>query len=106
MWVMAIFDLPTHSKLQRKRYSVFRRSLLENGFTQMQYSVYIRHMPTAHQAQALIKRLGPLTPPQGVCAFIMITDKQYELTKNFYGPSLRNEKIPKKQEQLLLFEDL
>jgi CRISPR-associated protein Cas2 len=102
---MAVFDLPTHTKEQRKRYSGFRKILLHNGFTMMQYSVYLRNMPTIHKAQALISKIGPMTPAQGQCAFVMITDKQYGLTKNFYGPSLAKEKIPKKHEQLILFED-
>ena len=106
MWVMAVFDLPTQTKIQRKRYTSFRKLLLKNGFSMMQYSVYIRNMPTIHKAQALINKIGPCTPPQGQCAFVLITDKQYGLTKNFYGPYPAKEKIPKKQEQLLLFEDL
>lgn len=105
MWVLAIFDLPTQTKKERKAYSVFRKSLLKNGFLQMQYSVYIRNMPTFNKAQAMVSRLGPSTPQKGVCSFIFLTDKQYGLTKNFYGQKLANEKIPKKQEQLLLFGD-
>ena len=106
MWVVAVFDFPTQTKLQRKYYAGFRKLLLRNGFSMMQFSVYVRNMPTIHQAQSLIKQLGPQTPPQGKCAFMLITDKQYGMTKNFYGPSLRQEKIPKKYEQLILFEDL
>ncbi|MBR5608802.1 MAG: CRISPR-associated endonuclease Cas2 [Elusimicrobiaceae bacterium] len=105
MWVVAVFDLPTHTKVQRKRYAGFRKLLLHHGFTMLQYSVYVRNLPTMHQAQALIKQLGPQTPPQGKSAFMMMTDKQYGLTKNFYGPALRQEKIPKKYDQLILFED-
>lgn len=105
MWVMAVFDLPTQTKIQRKRYAAFRKLLLQKGFSMMQFSVYVRHMPTLHQAQALIKQIGPQTPPQGKCAFILITDKQYALTQNFYGPSQRHEKTPKQYEQLILFED-
>lgn len=106
MWVLAIFDLPTQTKVQRKRYTDFRKILLRSGFTMMQYSVYIRNMPTIHQAEALVNKIGPLTPQQGQCAFVMITDKQYGMTKNFYGKVLSQEKIPKKYEQLILFEDL
>jgi len=103
---MAVFDLPTQTKAQRKRYSTFRKLLLKHGFTMMQYSVYLRNLPTIHKAQALINKIGPCTPHQGQCAFVMITDKQYGLTKNFYGPAPAKEKIPKKYEQLILFEDL
>ena len=106
MWVMAVFDLPTQTKIQRKRYAGFRKLLLEHGFTMMQFSVYLRNRPTIHAAQALVKRIGPHTPPQGKCAFVLITDKQYGMTKNFYGPAPAQQKIPKKYEQLILFEDL
>lgn len=110
MWVIAAFDLPTFTKAQRKRYAGFRKLLLHNGFSMLQYSVYIRHTPTIHTAQALINRLGPLTPPQGQSSFILITDKQYGMTKygmtkNFYGAAPAQQKIPKKYEQLILFED-
>lgn len=106
MWVVAVFDLPTQTKIQRKRYAGFRKLLLHNGFSMMQFSVYVRNMPTMQQAQAVVKRLGPQTPPQGKCAFLLITDKQYGLTKNFYGGMGRPEKIPKKYDQLILFDDL
>lgn len=105
MWIIAVFDLPTQTKIQRKRYTGFRKLLQHNGFSMMQYSVYVRHSPTIQSAQAMIKKIGPNTPPQGKCAFVLITDKQYGLTENFYGPAKAQQKIPKKQEQLLLFED-
>lgn len=106
MWVVAVFDLPTHTKIQRKRYAGFRKLLLRNGFSMLQFSVYVRHLPTMHQAQALVKQMGEQTPPQGKCAFLFITDKQYSLIKNFYGPALQQTKIPKPYDQLILFEDL
>ena len=106
MWVMAIFDLPTHTKAERKRYTQFRKLLLEKGFMMMQFSVYIRDTPTIQKANALIKQIGPCTPIGGKCSFVLITDKQYGMTQNFYGERKTNEKIPKKYEQLILFEDL
>ena len=42
MWIFAVFDLPTQTREQRHAYTVFRQKLLQNGFTQLQYSVYIR----------------------------------------------------------------
>lgn len=43
MWVIAMFDLPTDTPKARKAYARFRKDLLSDGFTMMQYSVYIRH---------------------------------------------------------------
>lgn len=43
MWVIVMFDLPTDTPKARKAYARFRTDLLKDGFTMMQYSVYIRH---------------------------------------------------------------
>lgn len=43
MWVLTMFDLPTDTKAARRQYTQFRKILLKDGFTMMQYSVYIRH---------------------------------------------------------------
>ena len=70
MWIFAVFDLPTQTKEQRHAYTQFRQTLLKNGFSQLQYSVYIRNMPTFHKAEALVEQLGRETPAEGVCAFL------------------------------------
>ena len=103
MWVMVSFDLPTQTKAQRKRYTAFRKMLLAHGFTMMQYSVYVRHLPTMRKAQAIITKLGRHTPPQGQCAFVLITDKQYGMIRNFYGTAPVPKKKSPKFEQLMLF---
>ncbi|MGV4474826.1 CRISPR-associated endonuclease Cas2, partial [Ornithobacterium rhinotracheale] len=33
MWILVSFDLPTETKLDRKRASKFRKQLLEDGFS-------------------------------------------------------------------------
>jgi CRISPR-associated protein Cas2 len=38
-----LFDLPTDGIEMKRDYRYFRKFLLENGFTMMQYSVYMRH---------------------------------------------------------------
>ena len=43
MWIVVLFDLPTETKAQRKHHAQFRKSLLKDGFSMMQYSVYKRH---------------------------------------------------------------
>ena len=103
MWIFAVFDLPTQTREQRHAYTVFRQKLLQNGFSQLQYSVYIRNMPTFHKASALVEQLGKETPAEGVCAFLFFTDKQYALTRNFVGGKEKNDDLPN-DEQLLLFD--
>lgn len=103
MWIFAIFDLPTQTREQRHAYTQFRETLLKNGFTQLQYSVYVRNMPTFHKASALVEQMGKATPNDGVCAFLFFTDKQYALTRNFVGGFEKNNVLPE-AEQLLLFD--
>ncbi len=104
MWVVAMFDLPTKTKAEIKAYSAYRKRLLRAGYTQLQFSVYIRHFPTFNKAKASVAMLGKLTPKCGQTSFFYITDKQYSMTESFYGSIKDNEKTPNAPEQLLLFE--
>lgn len=95
MWVLALFDLPTQSKKQRRTYSVFRKGLLESDFTLMQYSVYHRHCGSPENAQAHIARMGRRLPPEGEARFMTITDKQFEHIRIFWGKQrMPSEKTP------------
>src|SRR5690606_12564209 len=50
MWVVTMFDLPVDTKAARRAYAQFRKKLLRDGFTQMQFSVYIRHCASEENA--------------------------------------------------------
>lgn len=96
MWVIAMFDLPTDSADARRKYTQFRKLLLKNGFGQLQYSVYVRHCSSFAKAQALVDRIGPCTPREGHVLFFFLTDKQYGMTREFFGPKAdrRRPRIP------------
>jgi CRISPR-associated protein Cas2 len=68
MWVIAMFDLPTDTPKARKAYSLFRKTLIEDGFTMMQYSVYSRHCASIDNAEVHVKRMGDHVPPREKCA--------------------------------------
>ncbi len=44
MYVLVMFDLPTQSKKDIKRYTKFRNSLLKDGFTMFQYSCSCKNL--------------------------------------------------------------
>jgi CRISPR/Cas system-associated protein endoribonuclease Cas2 len=50
VWLIAMFDLPVDTPAQRRAYARFRKDLLEDGFTMMQYSVYQRHCASPENA--------------------------------------------------------
>ncbi len=93
MWVIAMFDLPTDTPKARKAYTRFRKDLLNDGFTMMQYSVYIRHCASIENAKAHVARMGRCVPSAGEVRFLTITDKQFGRIEVYVGKN-REEPAP------------
>lgn len=85
MWVIAMFDLPTDTAKARKAYTRFRKELLDDGFTMMQYSVYARHCATIENADVHVARMAGRVPPSGEVRFLTITDRQFGRIKVYVG---------------------
>ena len=85
MWLFVFFDLPTNTKKERRDASAFRKRLLNDGFTMMQYSVYTRHCGSTESADVHTKRVNKLVPSKGQISILRITDKQYGTIINFWG---------------------
>ncbi|MGQ0664834.1 MAG: CRISPR-associated endonuclease Cas2 [Pseudomonadota bacterium] len=85
MWVLALFDLPTETKQLRRAYARFRKDLLDDGFTMMQYSVYQRHCASPENAEVHIQRMGTVLPAEGEVRFLVITDNQFGRILTFRG---------------------
>src|SRR5690554_7679418 len=51
MWLFVFFDLPTDTKKNRRNAGLFRKNLIKDGFTMMQYSVYMRHCASSESAE-------------------------------------------------------
>lgn len=101
MWLFVFFDLPTDTKKDRKNASGFRNNLLKDGFSMMQYSVYVRHCASSESADVHEKRINILLPPLGKVSILRITDKQFGGILNFWGKA----EVPKEPQptQLELF---
>ena len=85
MWLIVLFDLPTDTKKARKEYTHFRKFLLNDGFTMMQYSVYMRHSSSNENAMVHAKRVKVHLPDDGEVRIIRITDQQFGKIEVFYG---------------------
>ena len=101
MWIFAMFDLPTDTKKDRRSYTLFRKNLLDNGFMQMQYSVYSRCCPSKENATVHINRIHAYLPPNGEVRIFTITDKQFGKMHVFLGKTRKP--IEKTPSQLELF---
>ena len=104
MWLFVFFDLPTETKKDRRNASQFRSNLLKDGFSMMQFSVYIRHCASSESADVHEKRIHQLLPPMGKVSILRITDKQFGNIMNFWGKA----EVPKAPQptQLELFESI
>lgn len=86
MWLYVMFDLPTNTKKQRKAAAGFRKSLIKDGFSMMQYSVYIRNCASNENATVHIKRVQSMIPEKGIVSVLKVTDRQFGETLTFVGP--------------------
>lgn len=85
MWIIVLFDLPTDTAGARRQYTRFRKKLLNDGFSMMQYSVYMRHSASEENAMVHIQRVKASLPAEGEVRIIKITDKQFGKIEVFYG---------------------
>ena len=85
MRVLCMFDLPVETKEEQKAYREFRKNLMKEGFTMLQYSVYVRTCPTREFANRLEKRIRKFVPEKGNIRLISVTEKQFADMKLLVG---------------------
>lgn len=101
MWLFVFFDLPTTTKKDRKEAAKFRKDLEKDGFTMMQYSVYIRFCSTQENMEVHTKRVRGALPGSGRVSILSVTDKQYGKIINYQGKT--EQQKPEVPQQLELF---
>lgn len=94
MWVMVFFDLPTETKKDRKASALFRKNLIKDGFTMLQFSIYIRHCASQENAAVHIKRVKSFLPDYGQVGIMCITDKQFGNIQHYYGKKQKESEAP------------
>lgn len=101
MWLFAMFDLPVDTKQARREYAQFRKLLLQQGFSMLQYSVYARYFPTEEASAAMRRALHAQLPPDGQVRLLAVTDRQFGKMEVFLGKNCHAVEPP--PEQMLLF---
>ncbi len=96
MWLFCFFDLPVMTKKERKAATLFRKNLEKDGFSMMQFSVYIRHCGSYESMQVHIKRVKSFIPQSGKVSVLSVTDKQFGDIYNFIGETTIKDKNKKK----------
>ena len=85
MWIFVFFDLPVTTKDERKRATHFRKELLRDGFSMVQYSVYTRHCASKENAEVHVKRIRESIQAKGQVSILSVTDKQFGMIINIAG---------------------
>ena len=101
MWVFVSFDLPTETRQNRRDHARFRKQLKEDGFTMMQFSIYVRHCNSYENAAVHTKRVKGILPPAGEVIIFSLTDRQFGMMEFFRGKELADR--PDTPQQLELF---
>lgn len=101
MWLFVFFDLPVQTKQQRKQATQFRKALEKDGFSMMQFSVYVRHCPSKENMEVHVKRVRLALPTVGQVSILSVTDKQYSEIRNYLGAVEKAK--PEVPQQLELF---
>jgi len=95
MWLIAMFDLPVDTAAARKAYARFRKALLNDGFTQLQYSVYARYCAGEDASIVHRKRVREALPAIGRVRVLTLTDHQFGRMEVYAGKKQKSaEKIP------------
>ena len=101
LWVIVFFDLPTETKKDRRNYARFRKRLIQDGFTMIQFSIYSRHCNSLENSEVHMKRVRSFLPPKGEVVMFTLTDKQFGLMEFFKGQE--ESERPDTPQQLELF---
>lgn len=84
MWLFVFLDLPASTKKERKDAALFRKNLQKDGFSMLQYSVYIRHCASVESENVHRRRIMSIMPGTGNISILCITDKQYMDITHFW----------------------
>lgn len=77
MRLMLFFDLPMNTKRERRTYARFRKYLIHNGFTMVQFSVYSKIFPNRSSLDSYMMTLRNSLPKHGSIRAMAVTEKQY-----------------------------
>ncbi|PHS58549.1 MAG: CRISPR-associated endonuclease Cas2 [Sulfurimonas sp.] len=81
MVLFVMFDMPTETKNDLKKYRNFRKKLFELGFILFQYSIYIRFCRSLAISEKYERKVEQFAPLNGSIRVLRITEEQYKQMK-------------------------
>lgn len=94
MRIIVFFDLPVVIPRERREYTRFRKFLLKDGYTMLQYSVYARICNGEDNVRKHMDRLKRNIPPvNGAIRAMKITERQFENMEILLGTTKSEEEL-------------
>ncbi len=78
MRMLVMFDLPVTSREDRRAATGFRNFLIKDGYSMMQFSVYVRVCNGTDAVNKHRARLDANVPDNGSVRCLVVTEKQFE----------------------------
>lgn len=91
--LLCMFDLPTETDREKKEYRIFRKQLLENGFSMLQYSIYYRTLPNRSSLKKYETILRKSLPGHGNIRLLYVTENQFQDMLLLTGHRSKQEEI-------------
>ena len=102
MVLFAMFDMPTDTKGDIKKYTKFRKKLLEMGFIMFQFSIYVRFCNSLENALKYERKIKENAPTKGSIRVLKVTEAQYKNMIIIENYREKPEKKVEKQTQTVL----
>ena len=100
MWLFVFFDLPVTTKKERHDAALFRKNLEKDGFSMMQFSVYVRHCGSYESLDVHARRVKSFVPRYGMISILSVTDKQYSNIYNFHFTNFCNRSFGRRSNRI------
>lgn len=84
-----MFDLPTETSVDRRNYRRFRKFLIQNGYSMMQYSIYSKIILNRSVLNHQKVKLKQNAPPKGFIDTLIVTENQYANIETIIGDEQR-----------------
>ncbi len=98
-----MFDMPTDTKKDRKKYRWFRNRLIKEGYIMMQYSIYIKSYHSYESAlhgKKKLKEFIKVNLLKGSIRIMLFTDKQFSNMEIIVGIQKQSERRAPRQLEL------
>jgi len=99
MWVIVMFDLPTRTPKDRKRYRWFSNHLDVEGYFRLQYSVYAKtfnSLTSANHGKKRLRNFVKSNIKKGNVRMLMFTDAQFARMEHIVGEVSLEEDVAQK----------